>query len=218
MAGVVFQCRRGRPIAASLIAVALPASNRVVELPADLQGLGTATATRCTAELDRLRALGRIGEERRECLDVGQHVAALAVGKAGLPTRHRRARQPFIYRAEQVGVGRELPARRRANLIDRAGEIAGRRNHVARARAIAGTVVAMTAGTPLHVDGLARGGVLRKEPGVGSQEQENHAERRAITHGRPRLPTPGSQSLPTSSASIPSDHTGRARPTRSRSR
>src|SRR6266576_6817625 len=37
MAGVVLERRRRRPVAAAQISVAFPASNRVVELPADLQ-------------------------------------------------------------------------------------------------------------------------------------------------------------------------------------
>src|SRR5207247_9816527 len=88
------------------------------------------------------------------------HVAAPAVGNAGLPTRHSRARQPFIYGSEQVGIDRELSAWRRTDLIDRAGEIAGRRDHVLGSRAVAGTIVSMTSRTPLHIDGLPGGRVL----------------------------------------------------------
>src|SRR5260370_38705369 len=122
MAGVVLERRRRRPVAAAQIAVALSATDRVVELPADFQGLGTAAAARRTAELDRLRPLGRIGEERRECLDVGQHIAPLAIGEPSLPARHRRAERPFIYRPHPTAAGGELPPRRPTTLMDRTGK------------------------------------------------------------------------------------------------
>ena len=157
---VVFEGRRGRSVTAPLITMTLAAADRIVELPSHPQRFSAAAASRLAPERDRLRPLGRIGKERRECLDVRQHVAALAVGEPGLPARHCGAEQPFIYRAQQVGVGRELPARRRANLINRTGEIAGRRDHVTRARAIAGTVVTMAAGAPFGVDLLPRARVL----------------------------------------------------------
>src|SRR5204862_4722904 len=100
----------------------------------------------------------------------------------------RRAEQPFIYRAQEVRVGGELAARRRADLIDGAGEVARRRDHVLRARAVAGTIVAVTAGAPLRVYDLSRRRVLRE--GARSTEQYDRCQdqSRASHHGL--LPAP----------------------------
>src|SRR5204863_2647533 len=74
MAGVVLECGRRRTVTAPLIAMALAAADGIVELATDYQRFGARAAARRTAKLDRLRPLRRVGEERRECLEVRQHV------------------------------------------------------------------------------------------------------------------------------------------------
>src|SRR5206468_12887669 len=106
----------------------LAAADRVVELTAHFERVRAAAATRCAAEGNRLGPLGGIGEEGGERLEVREHVAPLPIRETGLPPRHRGPAQPFIYRAEQIGVRRQLAARRRPNLVDGAREVARRRD------------------------------------------------------------------------------------------
>jgi len=187
MAGVVLKGRRRRPVAAPLITVTLAASDRIVELPAGFQGVRSTAATWRTAELDGLWPLAGVREEARERLDVGQHVPALVVGQARLPPRHRRPTQPFIYRAEEIGIGGQLAARCRTDLVDGTGEITGRRNHVLGGRAVTGTVVAVTSRAPFRVYDLSRGRVLRE--GARSTEQYDRCQdQSASRHGL--LPAP----------------------------
>src|SRR5262245_29200922 len=141
--------------------------------------------------------LGRVREETRERLDVREHVAPLAIGEPSFPSRHRRARESLIYRAQQVGVGWELPARGRADLIDGAGEVARRRNHVLGRDTIPGARFPVTTRAPLGVDDFAGGCVLRKEHRARSNEQKT-AESDAISHACSLLLAPCS--LPTFSA------------------
>src|SRR5713226_822282 len=215
---VVLERGRRRTVPASLVTVTLAAADRVVELSPHAQRFGAAPPpSGRTPEFDGLWPLGRISKVRAECLDIGEHITALAIGESSLPCGHRRAGQPFIYRAPQIGVGGKLAARRRTYLIEGvASEIARWRDHMAGTLTVAFAVHAVAASAPLHVDGLARGGVLRKEQGAVSWEQESAKNKDLLNHACFRLLAPRSLRLPTSVASIPSDHRGRAPPTRSR--
>ncbi len=160
LARVVLEGRRRRTVAAALVAVALAAADRVVEQPPRPERRGGRAAARLLGELERHRMLRRVGEEGRERLDVGDHVAPLGLGQPRLPAGHRRAAQPLVDRPHQVGVGRQLAARRGADLVDCAREVARPGQHVARGGPVPRAAVAVAAGAPFHVDPLAGGGVL----------------------------------------------------------
>src|SRR5260221_4286702 len=114
-AGVVLQRGRRGPVAAALVAVALAAPDRVVELSPDTNGVGA--ATRRLAEIEQLWTLSGVGEVRAERLDIRHDLTALAIGEPSLPGRHRGTGQPLIDSAQQVAVGRELTAGRAAYRI-----------------------------------------------------------------------------------------------------
>src|SRR5256885_14735499 len=73
------------------LAVALPAPDRVVELSPHPQRLGARRATRLFREREGHDVLARVLEEGREGLEVGEHVAPLALRESVLPGRHCRA-------------------------------------------------------------------------------------------------------------------------------
>src|SRR5438034_110355 len=214
---------RGGAVPPPRLAVALPAPDRVVELSPHPQRLDARRATRLFRESEGHDVLARVLEEGREGLEVGEHVAPLALREPLLPGRHGRAGEAFVDRAQHVLVRGQLAARGRADLVDRAGEIARPGQHVRRRRPIPGARVAVTAGAPFHIDALAGGGVLSDE-GAGSgeryarggHEQRHPKQESALSHDRSPLPAP--RSSPTFSASIRSDHKGRGSPTRSRAR
>src|SRR3989449_4490057 len=181
---------------------------------------------RRTREFQRHDVLARVRKERREGLDVRPHVAPLGLREPPLPPGHRAARQAFVDRPLEIRVGRKLAARRRADLVEPAREVARAREHVRRRRAVAGPRISVTARTPLHVHPLAGSRVLCGE-GAGSGEryraggcEQNHPEHEsALSHGcslpdRSLLP----QFSPTSSASTPSARRGTESPTRSPAR
>ena len=158
--GVILERRRGRSVAVPLVAMAFAAADGIVKQPPFLQGSGAGAPSRLLRERQRRDVLARVGEERREGLEVRHHVTPLAIREPALPGRHRAAGEPVVDRAHQVRVGRQLAARRGAHLVDRSGEVAGARQHRRRGGTVAGAGLAVTAGAPFHIDVLAGGGVL----------------------------------------------------------
>jgi len=204
-------CRSAAKMGKPASSLSVGASDRVVELAPDLQRLGARATARWAGELQGDDVLARVGEERREGLDISHRVAPLGVREAPPPARHGAARQPFVDRVEQVGVGRQLSARRRPDLVDRTGEIARTWQHVRRRRAVARAAIAMATGAPLHVDGLPFRRVLYgdEERGTGDGWCDEHERQQCVNHAPspvPRLPSPFS---PRSSASTRFDRRGR---------
>ena len=213
-ARVVLQRRRGGAVAPTLVAVAFAAADGIVELTALLEGRGAGPATRHTRELERHHVLTRVREERRERLEVRHHVAPLGVRQPAFPRRHRAAGEPLVDGAQQIGIRRQLAARRAANLVDGAREVAGPGQHRVGRGTVAGAIVSVTTRAPLDVHFLTGGRVLCGE-GAGSGEryrpgsdEQRNAHQRSLNHGRSRF-------SPTSSASTPSGRRGTESPTRS---
>src|SRR3989454_3426632 len=217
--GVVLERRRRGAVAPPLIAVALAATDRVVELPPHLDGVGARPTARRAREFQRHHVLARVRQERREGLDGRHHIAPFRVREPPPPPRHRAPGEPVVDRPREIRVGRKLAARRRADLVEPAGEVAGAREHVRCRRAVAGTIITVTTRTPLHVDNLPSRGVLGREAGDERREKADQRRNREARLSHARLPSPASRlpfrSSPTFSASTPSARTGTGSPTRS---
>src|SRR6266852_3553426 len=153
--GIVLQGRGRWAIAPPLVAVALAAPDGIVHLGSLLQRRFARPAAGWAREFQGYDVLARVREERRKRLDVRHHVAPLGVREPRLPSGHRAPGKPLVDRPQQIRVGWELAARRRADLIQPAGEVARAREHVRRGRAVASPAIAVTARTPLHVDRFA---------------------------------------------------------------
>ena len=160
LAGVVVEVRGRRPVPPPLLTVTLEAVDRVVELAPDPQRLGAAAAAGLAREREHLHVLARVGEERRERLEIRHHVATIARRQPRLPRRHRRPGKPLVDGAHQVRVGGQLSAGRRADLVDRAGEVARPRQHVVRRFALAVSLIAVTSRAPFYVNHFASGCIL----------------------------------------------------------
>src|SRR6266853_104515 len=163
----------GEELLIDQVAVALAAPDRVVELPPHSDGFVGRPIARRARELQWYDVLARVREERRKRLDVRHHVAPFGVREPRLPSGHRAPGKPLVDRPQQVRVGWELAARRRADLVQPAGEVARPREHVRRRRAVAGPAIAVTARAPLHVD---------RFPGRRVLGGEKHRQRE---HGSP---------------------------------
>src|SRR5207249_6988417 len=127
---------------------------------------------RRTREFERYDVLARVREERGEGLDVGPHVAPLGLRETPLPPGHRTAGQALVDRPLEIRIGRKLAARRRADLVEPARDVARPREHVRRRRAVASPAVAGAAGAPFDVHDTSRGRVLTSDQGAGSGEPE----------------------------------------------
>src|SRR5688500_364119 len=68
-------------------------------------------------------------EELREALDVRDDILAFRIGQAVPPLGHRRAGHTLLDHSSEVGIGRELAARGRPDLVAAFREVTWTRKH-----------------------------------------------------------------------------------------
>jgi len=203
---VVLQGGRGGPLSPPGFAVAAHAAESGVELPALLDRV--LRDGRRLRQLDRLGRLVRVGEAGVEALQVQDEARHLVV-RQPRPRRHRGVGHARADHAPDVVVGRQRPARCRAQLELAAREVAGPGLQVRGGGPLAVALVAVALGAVLLVrlsPGLellrARRGVEdgRAEQGGGEGAAGGHCEPRA---GAPRAGPPHFGASPDARGRLP---------------